>query len=454
MAMKEQASRGYPPGPRHVFPLSGLFEYRRGPLPFLQTLAEQFGDVSYFRLGPQRAFFINHPDYIKKVLVTNHQNFMKGLALQRAKRLLGEGLLTSEGEFHRRQRRLAQPAFHRARIASYAEIMSEYAARTSRSWCEGQTLDISEEMMRLTLGIVGKTLFDANVVSDAKDVGEAMTAIIDLFNTITLPFYELIEKLPLPQLRRFDNAKRRLDSIIYRLIDERRRSGIDCGDLLSMLLLAQDIEGDGGQMNDAQLRDEVMTIFLAGHETTANALTWTWYLLSQNPEAEGKLHAEVDEVLGGRLPSFEDVTGLRYTEMVLTESMRLFPPAWAIGRLALDDVEIGGYIVPRKSLVLMSQFVMHRDRRFFTEPQRFEPDRWTPEARESRPQFSYFPFGGGPRRCIGEGFAWMEGVLVLAALAQQWRLRLVPDHPVALRPAITLRPKHGMRMIVTRRSAG
>lgn len=442
----------HPPGPRQSFPLSGIFAYRRGPLPFFQSLAERYGDISYFRLGPQPAFFFNHPDYIKEILVTNHQNFMKGLALQRAKRLLGEGLLTSEGEFHRRQKRLAQPAFHRQRIASYAEIMTDYASKTSEGWHDGATLDISEEMMRLTLGIVGKTLFDADVVSDAQEVGEAMTVVMDLFNTITVPFFDLLQKLPLPQFRRFDNAKIRLDAIIYRLIEDRRRSGQDRGDLLSMLLLAQDTEGDGGQMTDEQLRDELMTIFLAGHETTANALTWTWYLLSQNPEAETKLHAEIDEVLEGRLPVFEDVARLKYTEMVLAESMRLYPPAWAIGRMALNDFEIGGYVVPKKSLVLMSQYVMHHDPRYFTEPSRFDPERWSPEARESRPQFSYFPFGGGPRRCIGEGFAWMEGILLIAALARQWQLRLEPNHPVELKPVITLRPKHGMRMIVTRRS--
>lgn len=442
----------HPPGPRQSFPLSGLFAYRRGPLPFFQSLADRYGDISYFRLGPQPAFFFNHPDYIKEILVTNHQNFMKGLALQRAKRLLGEGLLTSEGEFHRRQRRLAQPAFHRARIASYADVMTTYAFQTSQGWSDGLTLDMSEEMMRLTLGIVGKTLFDADVVSDAQEVGEAMTVVMDLFNTITVPFFDLLQKLPLPMFRRFDDAKLRLDAIIYRLIEERRRSGQDRGDLLSMLLLAQDTEGDGGQMTDAQLRDELMTIFLAGHETTANALTWTWYLLSQNPEVETKLHKEVDEVLDGRLPAFEDVTRLKYTEMVLAESMRLYPPAWAIGRMALNDFEIGGYVVPRKSLVLMSQFVMHHDPRYFPEPLRFDPERWTPEAREIRPQFSYFPFGGGPRRCIGEGFAWMEGVLLIACLAREWQMRLVPNHPVELKPVITLRPKHGMRMIVTRRS--
>lgn len=453
VTIKEQAppSRRYPPGPRRIFPLSGLFAYRKGPLPFFQNLAAQYGDISYFKLGPQEAFFLNHPDYIKEVLVTNHQNFHKGLALQRAKRLLGEGLLTSEDDFHRRQRRLAQPAFHRARIASYAGVMTDYASQTRARWHDSETLDMSDEMMRLTLGIVGKTLFDADVVSDAQEVGEAMTVVMDLFNIITIPFFELLQKLPLPQLRRFDNAKARLDAIIYRLIEERRRGGEDRGDLLSMLLLAQDTEGDGGAMTDEQLRDEVMTIFLAGHETTANALTWTWYLLSQNPEVETKLHEEIDRVLGGRLPAFEDVAQLKYTEMVLAESMRLYPPAWALGRLAVKEFEIAGYVVPRKSLVLMSQYVMHRDPRYFPAPLRFDPDRWTAEARDSRPQFSYFPFGGGPRRCIGEGFAWMEGILLIATLAGQWQMRLVPNHPVALKPVITLRPKHGMRMTVTRR---
>jgi cytochrome P450 len=445
----------HPPGPRRIIPLSGLFAYRKGPLPFFQNLAAQFGDISYFRLGPQEAFFLNHPDYIKDVLVTNHQNFHKGLVLQRAKRLLGEGLLTSEGDFHRRQRRLAQPAFHRARIASYADVMTAYAKETRERWHDGDTLDISAEMMRLTLGIVGKTLFDADVVSEAQQVGEAMSIVMDLFNTITIPFFELLQKLPLPQLRRFDLAKVRLDAIIYRLIEERRHSGVDHGDLLSMLLLAQDTEGDGGTMTDEQLRDEVMTIFLAGHETTANALTWTWYLLSQNPEAEARLHTEIDQVLKGRLPVFEDVTQLKYTEMVLAESMRLYPPAWAIGRLAINECEIGGYVVPKKSLVLMSEYVMHRDPRYFPEPLRFDPDRWITGARDSRPQFSYFPFGGGSRRCIGEGFAWMEGILLIAALAQDWQMRLVPNHPVAIKPVITLRPKYGMRMTLSRRqSAG
>ena len=442
----------YPPGPKRKFPGANLLAFRRDPLGFLQRVAREHGDIIHFKMGPQEIYFLNHPDYIKDVLVTHHQNFIKGRALQRGKRLLGEGLLTSEGEFHRRQRRLAQPAFHRQRVAAYGQMMTDYAERTSERWREGQTLDMSHEMMSLTLSIVGKTLFDADVESEAEEIGEALTAVMELFNAMLLPFSELLEKLPLPQKRRFQKAKERLDATIYRLINERRGSGEDHGDLLSMLLLAQDEEGDGGRMTDEQVRDEAMTIFLAGHETTANALTWTWYLLSQHPSVEAKLHAELEAVLdGGRLPTFEDVPGLRYTEMVLAEAMRLYPPAWALGRLALQDYEVGGYTVPARSLVLLSQYVMHRDERYFAAAEKFDPERWTTEARELRPVYSYFPFGGGPRRCIGEGFAWMEGILLIATLARKWRMRLVPSHPVRLFPVITLRPKHGMRMTLNQR---
>ncbi|MBV9209466.1 MAG: cytochrome P450 [Acidobacteria bacterium] len=432
---------------------ANFLAFRRDPLAFLQTAAKECGDIVYFKMGPQEAYFLNHPDYVKDVLVTHQQNFMKGRALQRGKRLLGEGLLTSEGEFHRRQRRLAQPAFHRARVNAYGRSMIDYAERTAARWREGETLDISQEMMRLTLSIVGKTLFDADVEAEAQEIGEALTEVMELFNAMLLPFSELLEKLPLPQNRRFQKAKDRLDATIYRMIDERRGSGEDKGDLLSMLLLAQDEEGDGRGMTDEQVRDEAMTIFLAGHETTANALTWTWYLLSQHTEVEARLHAELDEVLAnGRAPLVEDVPKLRYTEMVLAEAMRLYPPAWAIGRLSLKEQELGGYTIPARSLVLLSPFIMQRDERYFKDANRFDPERWTQGAREARPVYSYFPFGGGQRRCIGEGFAWMEGILLIAALARKWRLRLVPNHPVELNPTITLRPKHGMRMTVERRA--
>ena len=441
-----------PPGPNPRWPVISFFAYRRDMTAFLERAAREHGDIVYFKIGPQDVYFLNHPDYIKDVLVTRQQNFIKGRALQRSKRLLGEGLLTSEGSFHRRQRRLAQPAFHRNRIASYADVMTEYAERTSEHWRDGSQMDISDEMMRLTLAIVGKTLFDADVEEEAQEIGEALTTIIGLFNAMLMPFSEILEKLPLPQNKRFKRAKKRLDETIYRIINERRRSGEDHGDLLSMLLFSQDEEGTGS-MTDEQVRDEVMTLFLAGHETTANALTWTWYLLSQHEEVEARLHAEIDEVLGERTrPTVDDVQRLRYTEMVLTESMRLYPPAWALGRLAVKETVIDGYSIAPGSLVLMSQYVTHRDARFYTDPLVFDPERWTVEAREARPQFAYFPFGAGARRCIGEGFAWMEGALLIATLARRWQMRHVPSHPVDIQPLITLRPKHGMLMTVHQRN--
>jgi cytochrome P450 len=441
------------PGPKYLVPGHLVFAFRRRPLDFLSMLARDYGPVARFKIGPQRYFLLSDPEDVRDVLVTHHDNFFKGLALQRAKRLLGEGLLTSEGALHRRQRRLAQPAFHKQRIAAYGSIMVDYGARFSARWRHGETLDMAHEMMRLTLAIIGKTMFDADVEAAADEVGAALTTTMKLFRTLMLPlpFLELIERLPLPSARRFQRAKDQLDAIIYRMIDARRQSGTDRGDLLSMLLLAQDIEGDGGRMSDTQLRDELLTIFLAGHETTANALTWTWYLLSQHPEAEKRLHAEIDEVLADDLPAVEHVAQLRYTGMVLAEAMRLYPPAWILGRFVLNDYEVKGYTIPKGSVILLSQYVIHHDARFFPEPFRFDPERWTPEARAQRPQFSYFPFGGGPRRCIGESFAWLEGLLLLACIARSWRPRLVPGHPVALQPIVTLRPKYGMLMTLERR---
>jgi cytochrome P450 len=441
-----------PPGPKGK-PIAGnLLEFRRDPTGFLLNAALEYGDVVYLKFGPQQIYLINSPDYIRDVLVTNNRNFIKSRGLQMAKRFLGEGLLTSEGDFHRRQRRLAQPAFHKQRITSYANVMAEYAERTRDRWHDGETLDIHQEMMRVTLGIVGKTLFDADVESEAKEIGEALNSIMQLFDRITIPFPQLMNSLPLPSNFRFLKAHRRLDRTMYRIIGEHRAAGVDRGDLLSMLLLAQDEEGDGGSMTDLQLRDEAMTIFLAGHETTANAMTWTWYLLSQDPEIEAKLHREIDEVLEGRLPTADDVSRLRYTEMVFAESMRMYPPAWAMGRQVLSHYEIDGYVAPAGSIILMSPWVMHHNARYYPDPFKFDPERWTPQNREARPKFSYFPFGGGPRVCIGEGFAWMEGVLLLAAIAQRWQMRLEAGHRVEMRPLITLRPKYGMRMTVASRT--
>jgi len=442
----------HPPGPRRRVPALNALRMGRDPLAFLTSLRDQYGDIARVPLGPETLYLFSHPDLVRDVLVTNHRNFHKGRGLERAKMLLGEGLLTSEGEFHLRQRRLAQPAFHRQRVAAYGATMAAYGAARCDRWQAGATIDAHKEMMVLTLGVVGKTLFNADVEHEAAEIGAALATTFESFNFgFFLPFGELLERLPLPATLRFRKARARLDATIYRLIEERRRSGGDRGDLLSMLLLAQDTEGDGGGMTDVQLRDEAMTIFLAGHETTANALTWTWYLLSQHADIEARVHAEIDSALGGRLPTADDLPALPYTRMVLAESMRLYPPAWIVGRRALGPFEANGYEIPTRSIVLMSQYVMHRDERWFPDPERFDPDRFTPERQAERPKFAYFPFGGGPRVCIGEQFAWMEGVILLATIAQRWRLRLVPGHPVALQPIITLRPKHGIRMTVLSR---
>lgn len=400
-------------------------------------------------MGPQQAFFINHPDHIRDLLVVSSNKFVKGRALQRARTLLGNGLLTSEGEFHLRQRRMIQPAFHRAKIAEYSRSMVEYAERLAAEWTDGEVRDIDSDMMRLTLRIVARTLFSADVTDEANEVGQAMTTLVSMFNYLLLPFSEWLEKLPLPQTRRFRHARDTLDRVIFEIIDARRRSGQDPGDLLSMLLAARD-ESDYEAMSDEQIRDEALTLFLAGHETTANALTWTWYLLSRNPDAEKKLHDELAR--SSPTTGFHEIAELRYTEAVLAESIRLFPPAWAVGRLAVEEHRFAGFVLPKGSLVLASPFVTHRDERFWSEPERFRPERWMEiSTREAGQLFIYFPFGGGVRRCIGESFAWTEGVLLLAVLAHRWKLKLVPEQRFGLQPMITLRPRFGMRMTLERR---
>ncbi len=438
-----------PPGPKERYPVEFLFALQNEPIKLLLESAREYGDIVVFPIGSERIFSLSHPDYIEQVLVTSNRQFVKSRGLKFAKRILGEGLLTSEGDLHLRQRRLIQPAFHRQRIAQYAQVMVDYGARARARWQDGVTLDIHKEMMRLTLAIVAKTLFDADVGSEAAEIGAALTTSIEMFRRLNEPFGELMDRLPLPRTRRFRQAQERLDSTIYRIIEERRISGRDHGDLLSMLLQAED--DDRTHMSPQQVRDEAMTLFLAGHETTANALTWTWYLLSQNPAAEAKLQAEVDQVLGNRLPTVDDLPQLSYTEKVLTESMRLYPPAWVIGRETADDYALDGFLLPAHSIILMSQYVVHRDPRYFSEPEQFAPERWTSEFKEALPRFAYFPFGGGPRVCIGEPFAWTEGILLLATLVQQWQMRLAPGQRIGLLPQITLRPKYGMRMILERR---
>lgn len=438
------------PGPKGRLLLGVLPEFRKNAPEFLLPVARDYGDLVRLRLGPRSLYLVSHPEWIKDILVTHQANFTKSRVLERARVLLGNGLLTSEGDSHMRQRHLVQPAFHRERLAGYASVMVEGGARCRESWKSGATLDIAAEMMRMTLAIVARALFSADVASEADEIGMAITQVLGLYERMLTPFSEWLDKLPLPSVRRFEQARDRLDQTIYRIIAEHRASGRDSGDLLSMLLLAQDDEARGG-MTDQQIRDETLTLFLAGHETTANALTWTWYLLSQNPVVEAKQHAEIDRVLAGHLPVFDDLPRLRYTEMVFAEALRLYPPAWGIGRRVVRDYRIGDYTIPARSIILMSPYVVHRDPRWFSQPERFDPDRWLPERAEARPKFAYFPFGGGARVCIGERFASMEGVLLLATLAQRWRLRLAPGHRVETRALITLRAKYGMRMMVESR---
>jgi cytochrome P450 len=395
-------------------------------------------------------YLVNHPDLIEEVLVTHNRKFIKGRVLRANKRLFGNGLLTSEGDFWLRQRRLAQPAFHRGRVASYADTMVRYTERLIGGWKSGEECNVHAEMMRLTLQIVAKTLFDADVEGDAARVGTALEAIMEL-NSDFRKLMLTPSWLPIPRNIRAAAATRRLDQIIFRFIAQRRANPVDKGDLLSMLLAAQD--DDGTQMTDRQLRDEVITIFLAGHETTANALSWTWLLLSQNPVAEAKLHAELDAVLGGRSPSLDDLPNLRYAGQVITESMRLYPPAWGMARLAIEDVEIGGYPIPKGCGVSLAQWIVHRDPRWFDAPNEFRPERWEGDLMKRLPRFAYFPFGGGPRQCIGSNFALMEATLLLAAIAQKFRVRVVPQQEIVPMPTITLRPRNGIRAVLDARPA-
>jgi len=442
-------------GPRSWTPLGQLVPFRRDALAFLSKLAREYGDIARFKLGGINVVLLNHPDYIRDVLQTNNRNFVKGRPLHLAKHLLGEGLLTSDGDVHMRQSRSVQPAFHAERIHAYGAVMTDYATRWSAGWSDGGTRDVLTEMVSLATAIAGKTMFDWDVDSAAANgIGGALADATRLFSRASLPFAELLLKLPLPSSRRFFRAKARLDAVIYGLIAERRVEPRrrDRGDLLSMLLHAHNGSESGNGMTDAQVRDEALTLFLTALDTTSLALTWTWYLLSQHPAVEAELHAEIDRVLAGRVPTAADVERLPYTRNVFSEAMRLYPPIYAIARQAVAAFEIGGCTVPADTLVLLSPYVMHRDARYYPDPERFDPGRWTSQNVAQRPRFAYFPFGGGPRGCIGQSYAQLEGVLVLATLAQHWRMRLAPGHVVAFQPLINLRPKFGMAMTLERRA--
>jgi cytochrome P450 len=435
----------FPPGLRRNILWFALRKFRpANPVFLFQHLAETYGDIAHYKLGHHHIVFLNHPEYIREVLVVQNDNFIKERTVQRTKMLLGEGMITSEGASHRSQRLVAQPAFHRQRISDYASVIVEEATRTRDAWRPAEQRDIAADMMHLTLNVVARTLFANDLREEAYELAAAINRIMGLYNfLIMLPAAEWLVHFRPPGLAGFLRARNRIDAVVYRMIDAHRQSGRDQGSLLDLMLAAS-------PANDAEsrrsLRDQIITIFLAGYETVANALSWTWYLLSQNPDCEARFHNEVREVLQQRLPTAEDIPRLRYTENLMAEALRLYPPAWAMGRYARNDFALGDFFLPARTTVLISQFITHRDARYFPDPLRFDPDRFSPEGKAGRTKFTYFPFGAGPRQCIGEAFAWMEGVLILATLAQKWKLSLVPGHPVEPQPLITLRPKFGMRM--------
>ncbi len=423
--------------------------------------AAQMGRIVRLRFFNTSAYLLREPEDVKHVLVDNHRAYHKGYGLQALKPILGEGLLTSEPPLHTRQRRMIQPAFHRQRIAAYADIITRYADEHLASWRDGAQLDLHEELMRLTMVIVARCLFDVDVSREAAQVGRAITDLIQMFDFNRIgPLGQFIDRLDLRKRRERERRLKVLDDLIYAMIRARRAEGVDHGDLLSMIVLAQDEEATDAvdrHMSERLARDEVLTLFIAGHETTAIALTWTFYLLAQHPEVEAKLHAEVDALLGDpqrpRRLTWDDLPGLEYTRRVFAEAMRLYPPAWATGRLAIADDVIAGASIGKGASVLISPYVTHRLEHLWPEPERFEPDRFAPEEEHRRPKFAYFPFGGGPRRCIGEPFAWMEGQLLLATIAHRYQVRVTPGYVAELDPQITLRPRHGMPVILKRRNA-
>ena len=446
----KQTEYRFPPGFKRNILWFALRKFRpANPIVLFQHLADTYGDIAHYKLAHHHIVFLNHPEYIREVLVVQNDNFIKERTVQRTKMLLGEGMITAEGVAQRGQRLAAQPAFHRQRISEYAGIIVEEAARTRDGWRDGEQRDIAADMMHLTLKVVARTLFATDLREEVFELASAINRIMGLYNfLVMLPAAEWLVHLRPPGLAAFVRARNRIDAVVYRMIDAHRQSGRDRGSLLDLMLAA-------APANDAasrrSLRDQVITIFLAGYETVANALAWTWYLLSENVDCETRFHEEIHNVLNGATPSFDDVSRLRYTENVMAESLRLYPPAWAMGRYARNDFSLGDFFLPARTTILISQFITHRDPRFFPDPLRFDPNRFSPEAKARRTKFTYFPFGAGPRQCIGESFAWMEGVLILATLAQKWKLKLVPGHPVEPQPLITLRPKYGMVMKVEER---
>ena len=438
------------PGPPGHLLVGNLPEFARDILGFFEDCARRYGDVVGLRLAGRPACLINHPDIIEDVLVTRSARFKKHSFFWRhVESIFGNGLLTSEGDFWLRQRRLAQPAFHRERVAAYGDVMVAQAEEMLAGWGAEEERDVHADLMGLTMRIVARTLFGTNLAAQVDEVGAAFdVAVREIAVRFRRPF-PIPEWVPLPSNLRFRRAVRQLDTLVYQMI--RRPRGEDAGDLLALLLQARD--EDGSRMSERQLRDEAVTIFLAGHETTALALSWACALLARHPAAQAALAVELETVLGGRAPAVSDLPRLRYTEAVVLESMRLYPPAYALGRESLQDGAIGSYRFPAGTTVFASPWVMHRDPRYFDRPGEFDPGRWMDGLARRLPRFAYFPFGGGPRLCIGSTFAMMEATLILAALVRRFHLERVPEEVLETLASITLRPRHGIRVRLARRAA-
>ncbi len=442
----------YPPGPKDNFFGVGLhLASRRDPLGFMERLAREYGDIVHFKIGRRHVYLLNHPEHIKGVLLSHYANFLKGrgVVVVRRENFLGEGLLTSEGSFHRRQRQMTKPAFDHQRFMGYGATMAKLASESSQAWRPGETFDVLEAMRLITLPIASQTLFGTSVETEHQQIIAAFRTGLSQFSSFKPEFTRFSDRVSLLHRRRLRQARNHLEGMVSQIIAARRQTEDDGVDLLS-LLLSRTSE-DETLSSDRQIRDEAITLFIGGFENIATTLTWTWYLLAQHPEIQEKLHAELDRVLGGRLPTANDLPQLGYTRMVLEEAMRVYPPVPRLVRTALHSYQVGDYTVPAGALVVVSQYLMHHDSRYYPEPERFDPERWTPEARGSRPAYAYFPFGGGPRRCIGEGFAYLEGILVLATLASEWRLSLTSREPVELRATHFLHPKGPLTMRAERR---
>ena len=436
-----------PPGPRGVPIFGAALEIRRDPLVALRRFTRDYGDIVYFHVLMQDRVLLNHPDLVEQVFVIQQSKFHKSELTRRITgRMLGQGLLTSEGEFWRRQRRLVQPAFHRSRINEYGATMRDTAQAHIAGWRDGDVRDLAQEMTALTLDNAVGTLFSTALPGEAQQVGVAMTFLMRYsLSRQRLPI-RIPEKWPTPKNRRANRDLAFMDSLVYRMIEERRAAGHSGRreDLLSLLMSVMD--EDGSQMTQKQLHDEAMTLFIAGHETTAQMLAWTWYALSQNPQAEAKLHEELDSVLGGRSPEAADFGRLPYLMAVMNEILRLYPPAYITARETIDTVELGGYEILPGTTIIFSQWVAHRDPRFYDDPDTFRPERWIEGLADRLPAGAYYPFGDGPRRCIGQGFALLEAAIVIGTLAQRFSFRMVSGHPVEVEPLVTLRPRHGIRM--------